>query len=456
MSQKSLVPTNLLSLSAAPTIPTLRSGDAYYDTTLGAIQVYNGSTWETYVTTTDTQTLTNKTISGASNTITNVSLTAGVTGTLPVANGGTGVTTSTGTGSNVLSTSPSLTTPSIGVATGTSFNSITGLSSTTPNANGTAAVGTGTTTARADHVHPTTGLGLTASGLNQFAATTSAQLAGVISDETGSGSLVFGTSPTITTPTISGNATFNSTTLGAGVATIANVGDQIHLHSNANGVSGKTIILRNDGTDFYILESDANTTPQTATWNSLRPFQVNMTSGLLSSANGQSFSGGTNIASGALTVASVAVPTISSTDTLSNKTLTAPTVNNPLLKSPEERWTVSATAANTTVTFDVSAQGVLYYTAAATANWTLAATNVNTTLAVGDAISIVFANTNTGTAYRPTAMTIDGAAQTVKWSGGTAPSAGNANAVDWFSYVIVKTAATPTYTVFAGQSAKFA
>jgi fibronectin-binding autotransporter adhesin len=36
-----------------------------------------------------TQTLTNKTISGASNTISNVSLTAGVTGTLPVANGGT-------------------------------------------------------------------------------------------------------------------------------------------------------------------------------------------------------------------------------------------------------------------------------------------------------------------------------------------------------------------------------
>ena len=38
-----------------------------------------------------------------------VSLTAGVTGTLPVANGGTGVTTSTGTGSVVLSASPTLT-----------------------------------------------------------------------------------------------------------------------------------------------------------------------------------------------------------------------------------------------------------------------------------------------------------------------------------------------------------
>jgi hypothetical protein len=39
------------------------------------------------------QTLTNKTINGASNTITNVSLTTGVTGTLPIGNGGTGQTT---------------------------------------------------------------------------------------------------------------------------------------------------------------------------------------------------------------------------------------------------------------------------------------------------------------------------------------------------------------------------
>lgn len=43
-------------------------------------------------TTDGTQTLTNKTISGASNTITNVSLIAGVTGTLPIANGGTNAT----------------------------------------------------------------------------------------------------------------------------------------------------------------------------------------------------------------------------------------------------------------------------------------------------------------------------------------------------------------------------
>jgi hypothetical protein len=43
--------------------------------------------------TTDSQTLTNKTINGSNNTITNVSLTSAVLGTLPIANGGTGNTT---------------------------------------------------------------------------------------------------------------------------------------------------------------------------------------------------------------------------------------------------------------------------------------------------------------------------------------------------------------------------
>lgn len=53
-----------------------------------------------------------------------VNLATDVTGTLPVANGGTGVTSSTGSGSVVLSTSPSLVTPSLGVATATSINKL--------------------------------------------------------------------------------------------------------------------------------------------------------------------------------------------------------------------------------------------------------------------------------------------------------------------------------------------
>ena len=76
------------------------------------------------------------------------------TGLMTISRGGTGVGTSTGTGDNVLNTSPTLVTPVLGVATGTSFNSITGLSNTAALAAGIAAIGTDTLVARQDHVHP--------------------------------------------------------------------------------------------------------------------------------------------------------------------------------------------------------------------------------------------------------------------------------------------------------------
>ena len=62
---------------------------------------------------------------------TGLPMTTGVTGTLPVANGGTGVTSSTGSGNNVLSTSPALTTPNIGTPSAGVLTSCTGLPMTT-------------------------------------------------------------------------------------------------------------------------------------------------------------------------------------------------------------------------------------------------------------------------------------------------------------------------------------
>jgi hypothetical protein len=56
-----------------------------------------------------------------------LSLTTGVTGTLPVANGGTGTTTSTGSGNNVLSTSPTLVTPDLGTPSAINLTNATSL-----------------------------------------------------------------------------------------------------------------------------------------------------------------------------------------------------------------------------------------------------------------------------------------------------------------------------------------
>jgi len=141
--------------------------------------------------------------------------------------------------------------------------------------------------------------------------------------------------------------------------------------------------------------------------------------------------------------------------------LSTPTLTSPIVISPEERTTVSATAATGTINFDAVTQGVLYYTTNASANWTLnvrgsSGATLNSTLATGDSITVAFLVAQGGTAYRHTALTIDGNAQTVLWSGGTAPAAGNASGVDAYTFTIIKTAGTPTYTVFGAGPVKYA
>jgi len=163
--------------------------------------------------------------------------------------------------------------------------------------------------------------------------------------------------------------------------------------------------------------------------------------------------------------ASSTAVTLTGTQTLTNKTLTSPTINNPVtlgsvLISPEERTTVSATAATGTVNFDAQTQGVLYYTSNASGNWTLnvrAASGVtlDSILTVGDAITVNFLVTNGSTAYYQTAFNIDGSVVTPKYSGGTAPASGNASAIDVYTYTIVKTASA-TYTVFGAGPIKYA
>lgn len=124
-----------------------------------------------------------------------------------------------------------------------------------------------------------------------------------------------------------------------------------------------------------------------------------------------------------------------------------------------EKATVSATAATGTINFDAITQAVLYYTSNASANWTLnvrgnSGTALNTIMQVGQSLTVAFLVTNGGTAYYPTAFQVDGSAVTPKWQGGSAPTSGNASAIDVYSYTIVKTA-NATFTVLASQT-KFA
>jgi hypothetical protein len=84
-------------------------------------------------------------------------------------------------------------------------------------------------------------LGKVANPLSQFASTTSSQLAGVISDETGTGSLVFATSPTLVTPNVGTPTTLVGTNItGTGVGFTSGITQAIASATTTVNVSSAT------------------------------------------------------------------------------------------------------------------------------------------------------------------------------------------------------------------------
>jgi hypothetical protein len=126
------------------------------------------------------------------------------------------------------------------------------------------------------------------------------------------------------------------------------------------------------------------------------------------------------------------------------------------LSAAAETVTIAATAATGTVNFDVSTQSILYYTSNASANWTLnirgsSSVALNSIMSTGQSVTVTHLVTQGGTAYYNSAVTVDGTSVTPKWSGGTAPSAGNASSVDVYTYTLIKTG-SGSFTVFASQT----
>lgn len=295
--------------------------------------------------------------SGTLTNATGLPLTTGVTGTLPVANGGTGVTTSTGTGSVVLSTSPTLVTPLLGTPTSGDLTNCTfptlnqnttgtaaGLSATLAVTSGGTGVttltglvkGNGTSaftaasagtdylappsgtailkansggalanaTAGTDYVAPGGALGTPSSGaltnctsipVNQATGTlpvanggtgitsfgtgvatwlgtpSSANLASAITDETGSGALVFGTSPTITTPTITGYTETAPTAANSGTATTIGITAGTVLRYTMTGNCTFTMpSATTAGQSFIVILTQDGTGGRTAVFTSVK------------------------------------------------------------------------------------------------------------------------------------------------------------------------------------------
>jgi hypothetical protein len=204
---------------------TLAAGSGSGSVAGGGTLTIGGSTGLTTSVSGSTYTLTN---SGVTSFVTslggltpNTTTTGAITlaGTLAVANGGTGVTTSTGSGNNVLSTSPTLVTPALGTP---SSGNLANCTFPTLNQN-------------------TTG---TAAGLSATLAVASGGTG--VTTSTGSGNNVLSTSPTLVTPILgtptSGNLsnctfpTLNQNTTG----TAAGLSATLAVTSGGTGVTTST------------------------------------------------------------------------------------------------------------------------------------------------------------------------------------------------------------------------
>jgi len=204
------------------------NGNNSSSTTTGTLTVYGGLG------------ITGNAFIGGTTNVTSSVASIGTNSGALVVTGGVGIGGSLYTGTSVAS-SISGVIHSNGAVTGSSYNKVAitapATSATLTLSNGSSLITSGghsltfTTTNTTNVTVPTTGtLATTSNKLSDFAATTSLELLNTITGETGSGALVFATSPEFTTSVTTGSATFsvfnaNATNISAfGAATTLSIG----------------------------------------------------------------------------------------------------------------------------------------------------------------------------------------------------------------------------------------
>jgi hypothetical protein len=309
----------IANIDTAPVTLTISYNDNSTLRTINKVTLQVGDTWSTDGTTDTNGNL--KTIQAP------INLSTGVTGTLPVANGGTGVTTSTGTGSVVLSTSPTFVTPLLGTPTSVVLTNATGLPLTT-GVTGTLPVANGGTNATAT---PTAGA--VPYGTGTAYAFTAAGTTGQALLSNGSGTPTWGT--------------LSSAYGGTGVA---------------NNAASTITISGNYASTFVVSGAYSYTFP----------------------------------------AATDTLVNLGSSQTLTNKTLTNPTITAYLETAP------SITNSSTAVTLSLSSGTVLSYTLTGNCTFTMPTATSGT--------SFILKLIQDGTGSRTATFT------GVKWPSGTAPT----------------------------------